>query len=341
MNLHVLAVTSWGGACGIANFAQMLQEAIKSLGVKIFPSAPALDPAMLDPVLRALRDARAFPELIWLNYHAGLHSRWTPEQVILLKEAAPQLPIVVTYHDTYDGTSSPNSENARQLAQIVDRFIVHEPVSDIPEARLIRQGIPKPQEPFHFHSGAYPGQPMLGTAGFDFPWKNFTRLAELTAEIGWGFALAANNLTIERRREIQAINPQTLFAQDVWSTGGYRDFFSTRFLVSFLAGCHATAWMYECHNTGTSGAIRLGIAAMRPLYALRSCRQFRDLVEIDALKGNWVDTWADLRTYLTVGQIASGAVNQSSVALYATDSWDQQAKKYRQVFQEALARRSA
>lgn len=322
--LRVLAVTSWGGACGIANYCDLLKQASVPLGVEIMPDASALDPSTLGARVLSY-------DLLWLNYHAGLHSRWTPTQVSLLREAAPQLPMVITYHDTYDGDRSANSDNAKALAQLADAFIVHEPVADIPEAQLIRQGIPRPQAPFRFREGAYPGQPMLGTAGFDFPWKNFTRLAELTAEIGWAFLCISNNLTGERERELLAINPYLVTADG---------FLPTEAIVSALAACTATAWMYETHNTGTSGAIRLGIAALRPCFALRSCRQFRDLLQLPYNAVEWVDTWADLKTYLTCSDWTSGAVAGSSVALYTTDSWDQQAKKYQAVFQAAVAKRA-
>lgn len=327
--MRVLAVTSWGGACGIANYCDLLKGAIGPLGVPVLPDAKLLDPGLLDDTFR--RFYPQLPEVLWLNYHAGLHSRWTPEMVRLVREAYPQLPIVITYHDTYDGQVSPNSENAKQLAQLADAFIVHEPTADIPEAQVIRQGIPKPQQHFSFRDGAYPGQPMLGTAGFDFPWKNYTRLAELTAEIGWRFLCVSNDITPERQVQLHAINPHTLVA-----TG----FLPTETIVSYLAACTATAWMYETHNTGTSGAIRLGLAALRPCFAFRHCRQFRDLLGLPFNAVEWVDTWADLKTYLTCSDWSPGAVAGSSVALYATDSWDQQAKKYQAVFEAAMAKRA-
>ena len=39
-------------------------------------------------------------------------------------------------------------------------------------------------------------------------------------------------------------------------------------MVAALSVCTATAFLYECHNSGTSGAIRLGIAALKPVYRL-------------------------------------------------------------------------
>ena len=45
--LTVLAVTSWGTACGIASYAQMLQEGLQEaqLPIDLIPDAGALDPA--------------------------------------------------------------------------------------------------------------------------------------------------------------------------------------------------------------------------------------------------------------------------------------------------------
>lgn len=322
---RVLAVTSWGGACGIANYAQMLQEAIAPLGVTIEPDAALLDASLFN---------NTHADVLWLNYHAGLHSRWTPVALAEIRTTWPRLPIVITYHDTY----RTNTDQVKRLAQIADRFIVHEPVEDIPEAILIRQGIPKPWEPLRYNGRplAYAQQPILGTAGFDFPWKNFTKLAELTAEIGWAFAVASHNLTRDRRDELRAINPHLITAQENTQPG--YEFYTTDYLVAFLAGCTATAWMYECANSGTSGAIRLGLAAMRPLYALRGCRQFGDLLWEPALANIWVDTWTDLETFLMRDDHPPGGYGPAA-ALYATDSWEKQAVKYRDVFEQALQAR--
>ncbi len=48
-------------------------------------------------------------------------------------------------------------------------------------------------------------------------------------------------------------------------------------MLRLLSSAEATAFLYTCHNAGTSGAIRQGLAAGRPLLAMSGCRQFRDL----------------------------------------------------------------
>src|SRR5207244_7148682 len=109
--------------------------------------------------------------------------------------------------------------------------------------------------------------PILGTAGFNFPWKNFDRLAQVTAGAGWAYLVCSNNATEADEKRWTKANPYTYVI---------RGFQPTAAIVGALMGCDATCWPYECANSGTSGAIRLGRAARTPVIAWNT-RQFRDL----------------------------------------------------------------
>ena len=258
--MRILAVTSWGGACGIANYAEMLRDALLLADptIEFMPCPEALDPAGLGQRYGTF-------DVLWLNYHRGLHSRWTPERVWDAHHGYNK-PIIITMHDTY-GEREPD-ELTTALHDVADAFVVHEPCEGLPKQVLIRQGVPRYASGRQYGMATrtwgvegdtfleYPGQPLLGTCGFNFPWKNFDRLAQVTAEAGWAYLVCSNNATDEDAARWHAANPHTQVV---------RGFQPTDRIVHYLAGCDATCFAYECANSGTSGAIRLGLAARKPV----------------------------------------------------------------------------
>jgi len=326
--MNVTAVTSWGVDCGISEYAGHLQDACRQqdLPVTFHMDSRALDPQAF------FHDARPLPDLVWLNYHAGLHSRWTPE---LVQQVQASVPVVITFHDTYDGEASPNSDRCKALFQIADAFIVHEPVADLDGAILLRQGVPDLEGAYSRNWMDFGGweRPVLGTVGFPFPWKNYDRLAARTEEVGWGLILIAPRATSADIDRWRGLNPWTVV---------YPDFLSAAEVVGRLAGCTATAFMYECHNTGTSGAIRQGIAARKPVYALAGCRQFRDLLLADQIEEpksliRWVEDWNDFRVRLKTDPIVPW--DPGIIYLAERDSWRRQAQRYVEIFLSAVRRR--
>jgi hypothetical protein len=91
--------------------------------------------------------------------------------------------------------------------------------------------------------------------------------------------------------------------------------------------------MYECHNTGTSGAIRLGIAALKPVYALKGCRQFRDLIEEYPYGCTWASSWGTLEAWLRGASTVDRSYGCNQIAV--RDSWTRQATAYAIIFQQA------
>jgi hypothetical protein len=110
-------------------------------------------------------------------------------------------------------------------------------------------------------------------------------------------------------------------------------------IVSLLSGCDATIFAYECANTGTSGAIRLGLAARKPVIAWRGCRQFRDLLD-DPL-GHTAIRWCYGFPALpqVLAQLPIQRVDPGIVQLAEGDSWARQATHYAAIFAEAMSRR--
>ena len=311
--IRVQLVSTWGTACGIAEHSAMLAQA---LGVEddidIRPNSDALDPRQCDPT--------PF-DIVHLNYHAALHSRWDPDEVKALQEH--NVKVVITYHDTMSGAvDQPNSDRCRALAKQADAFIVHEPVVDLPEATYWRQGIPEPEVPKRWVSE----RPIVGTCGFDFPWKNYELLARSSFEAGWAVLFAGGNISLERRHVLEDGNPHALFMEG---------FVGRRDIVGALAGCDATAFLYLCANTGTSAAIRLGIAARRPMLATnpKACRQFRDL-EHESTGIKWLDDLSPHQVTASLGQLMPEGHSYEIHRLAEQESWHRQGAKYAQLYRD-------
>lgn len=317
--MRVLVATSWGTACGIAEHSRQVIEAARKADPEIhwWPYAEALDPNWALTQLSAVEPPM---QALWLNHHDGLHSRWTTAHIEEFQERGVK--VLLTYHDTRERVE--DCPRLATLVPVVDHTIIHEPMDIIGMAwgkavTYLRQGILGPA--IQSNTDYLSMVPTLGTVGWDFPWKNYNRLAELTAEVGWGLKLYCNNITEERARELRDINPLTVFH------GGFRP---AEEIVAGLASCTATAFMYECANTGTSGAIRLGIAARKPLWALKTCRQFRDLYEAEPGGTiNWVENWKALKT----GLISSWTVqvDHGMVYLAHRDSMEKVGQTYTKI----------
>lgn len=318
--MRVLLVTSWGNRCGIAEYAKYLKAGVEAADptIEVMPGVEWLDPLALGHRLAWTRE-EASQTLIHLNHHDGLHSRWTPAHVQSLRDQGYQ--VLLTYHDTR--ATLADCPKLAAMAAVASSTIVHEPVEGL-NAIYWRQGIPAAaQYPAIYHSTlgqhggrwgdgfgagggpwrhpgedfkAYPQQPVLGTIGFNFPWKNFTRLAEETAQAGWAIVIIAHDASDEAVEQWRVLNPHSLII---------REFVDAPTAINYLAGCDATAFMYECANTGTSGAIRMGIAARKPVIALSGCRQFGDLLMEDPGHAQpywstrtgigWVTDWSAFR----------------------------------------------
>jgi hypothetical protein len=349
--MRILVATSWGGACGIANYADLAIAAIRQAdpSLEFEPSAEALDPDWVERTRTSHPGGIGWsydgtygrPPTVWLNYHRGLHSRWTPEKVEALKHYAR---VVITFHDTYG--ERPPDDLQQQLHDLADVFVVHEPCEGLPKQILIRQGVPAATHPTRYNVWdispegrdfwgnyafkQYAMQPVLGTCGFNFGWKSFDRLAEVTAVCGWAYLVQSNNATDADEARWKAANPWTCVV---------RGFQPTATIVSLLAGCDATCWAYECANSGTSGAIRLGLAARKPVIAWQSCRQFRDLSCFDWYdppplppddRVQWCGGFAELPSILE--RVPIQRVDPGIVALAERDSWVNQGKKYAAIF---------
>lgn len=318
--MKVLLVTSWRTACGIAEHSAMLKEAVEMADPQIL-IMPC--PEMLDP-----RHASYTPmspvDVLHLNYHAALHSRWTPDEIRRWQRVG--ISVVVTYHDS----GVPNTEQCKAIAATLrprkDAMVVHEPFDDLPleKVRYWRMGVPDWTGAYQFENVIEKRRPMLGSIGFPFPWKNYEVLAQVTAEAGWDLLLIAPGATPEQEALWKQLNPRTTVCPT---------FLPQQLAVSWLAGCDASAFLYVCHNAGQSGAILQGIAARKPVIALAACRQFRAL--FDDKLGRTAITWCESIEEVTFALehfVRIERVSPQIVALAEQESWAKLGRRYAQLY---------
>ena len=317
--MRVLLVTTWDQACGIAEHSYYLRKAVQAAdpSIEIFPLSQALDPHFLSEL--------GGYDLIHLNYHGALHSRWTVTEICAMRQRG--IPVVVTYHDT----GVPNSEQAKAICAAADAFVVHEPYDDLEgNGHYWRMGVPDwPRGIFQLdtsYSSWCGSRPILGSIGFPFPWKNFDLLAKITAELGWAFLLIAPGATADYVEGLQAINPHS----EIVSVFVHRDR-----ALACLHECDATAFPYVCHNTGQSAAILQGVAARKPVHAFATCRQFRALFgdRLGRTAITWAENVEDLTFHLSHFS-PLGRVSPPMVALAEQDSWARLGMRYAELYKE-------
>lgn len=333
--MRVLLVTSWDEPCGIAEHAFYLKQAVEASdpSITITPNSAWLDP------YRLLYDTdwtkQPLP-IVHLDYQASLLSRWGVDQIAKVQALGGK--VVVTFHDT----GVPNSDLCRSICAAADAFVVHEPYDDldgngyywrmgVPELRgtptvfgvretdrITAAWRPTPQNNDIMFL-RYQGQPILGSIGFPFPWKNFDLLARLTAELGWALLLITPGATAEQVDQWRTLNP------DSWIR---TDFVPRREVLALLSACDATAFPYVCHNTGQSAAILQGIAARKPVLAFETCRQFRALA-LDSFAQRAL-RWADSTEKLGAALLSfpRDKADPGIVALAARESWTKVGERY-------------
>ena len=325
--LRVCLVTTWNHACGIAEHSKMLKEAVEAAdpGIEIVPEPDALDPYH-DSVRSLAVDPQHGIDIIHLNYQASLHSRWSAETISSFK-ARTDLPVLVTYHDT----GVPNSDQCKSVVATADAAVVHEPFDDLPPAatHYWRMGVPDLRYGPHHFPPSMEVRPYLGTVGFPFPWKCYDELARVTTEVGWGLYLIAPGSTAEQIDHWKTINPHTV-VEPLFIRGDE--------IPGRLSACDATAFCYVTHNTGQSGAILQGIAARKPVIALRTCRQFRALYDdhLGRFAIRWAETFEDVKWMLT--SMPLSRLDVGIVALAEQESWRHLGRKYSHLYRNLATR---
>lgn len=312
-SLRVLLATTWDVPCGISEHAFYLKQAVEAADPKIevVPVPGALDPDRVDHTRGGNWD------LLHLNYHAALHSRWTADRILDARSSGVYKGVITTYHDS----GVPNSDQCKAVCNASDAAVIHEPFDDLPAEKTYywRMGVPAYGGHEGYTSRFARTRPILGTVGFPFPWKCYDELCRVAESVGWGLSLITPNATMGDVGRWQRINR----AVEV-----YPDFMDRDMVIATLHECDATAFTYVCHNTGQSGAILQGIAAKKPVIALETCRQFRALLDDDlgSCAIHWCQTFEHVAE--TLRWLPLTRLDSAIVQLAHQDRWSEVGKRY-------------
>jgi hypothetical protein len=310
--------------CGVSEYGWYFVTAVEQ-------ADPALSHRIVSDLHpRAVLDRPALPDLLVLNYHAALLSQWTPGHLAEARDRGAK--VLAIYHDT----GTPNTDQCQDIVAVADLTIMHEPSDDLPAEKVIylRQGVPDWESPCVVAQNqwkAYPDQPVVGTVGFPAPWKNLDLLCEASALAGWAVVLLAPEATAEQVFRWHTLNPASYVV---------RDFTDRRTVLRHLTACDATAFVSAGAFNGTSGAIRQGIAARKPVIASHPDvqRQHRDLYydKIASRSIRWLRTLDVEHVARALEDVPIVRVDPAVVRLAARDAWAVQGQKIAALYRQLL-----
>jgi glycosyltransferase involved in cell wall biosynthesis len=210
---------------------------------------------MISDVGDAIKDC----DILHVNYEPGLMPMVVDWKVQAWKAMGKRKPAVLTLHTSREG------DNRSAFTYAFDRVVVHEKTTD--GFTQIPMGVPE-----------YPNLPYVkifsaGTAGFPFPWKGFHALAQALPEYKLLFVGPESGHvdTFAMKSVIERDNKNAVYLTR-WMDG--------QAVSHQLATCECSVFFYEGGNYGISGAVRMGLAAGRPVLLTRN-RQFRDLFDYE------------------------------------------------------------
>lgn len=340
--MNVLLVTSDRDACGIREYGRMLMAAVH----KSDPSINFVEWPYIGEIPPNVWDGRY--QVLHLNHHAALHSAWTAHTVDMLQK---DLPVLVTQHDTYETWEIMQARGFTDFRNAA-ALVVHEQVLGLTDqlknggrggllpgvesmAYHIQQ--PVPEIPLHACANRIATGPgysyAVGTIGFDFDWKNFDLLVEAAREAGWSVMIISPGITAERARKLREMIPGKVLI--------YEQFMPWRDALTVLHQfCDATAFLHVGGFSGTSGSIRMGLGARRPVIAFEACRQFKDLENHPGIlwaggKNHVVEYLGWLAKSATAREILSKKVAELAERI----SWTHAGQQYAQLYKQVLGRR--
>jgi hypothetical protein len=308
--INVGLLTTWDERCGIAEYGKNLAKHMPDTDVQFhILQRPQWN-------VDYLLSAAAHVDLFHLNYEPGLFTWLNATTIQQMKAAGKSKPFILTLHTSHAG------DNRGPFTDLFDKVIVHEKTLD--GFDFIPQGVPTvttsrndPYNPF-----------IVGTVGFPFPWKGFDIVAQATAKLGLACRVIApksHHWDAEGvARYLYTLNPELQVITD-WLEQDQ--------VIHKLRECSVNVFAYQGHPAGISGAVKLGVAAQRPL-VVTMCRQFRDMYETHP-EELYI---ADPVNVDTVAEAIDLAIKERKFpnALYEENKWSVVVALYKQVYLDAL-----
>jgi glycosyltransferase involved in cell wall biosynthesis len=246
--MKVALITSWNERCGIAEYAKNLISNCPGVEFEIIPREVPIE--VTRPIIEV-------SDIVQLNYEPGILGHWNKDVIRSLNK-----PSVLTLHTSHDGN------NSSELTAAFTKVVVHEQTQE--GFRFIPMGIPKFMDEHkvtvHFD---------VGSVGFPFPWKGFTELVLACKQIN-----ASCLIITPESRHCDAAGMKVYLLSLYNRVTILTEWFEQNEVISLLAGCKVTAFLYHGGNYGISAANRLGLATGSKVLLTRN-RQFRDLYDYE------------------------------------------------------------
>ncbi|MDE2101318.1 MAG: hypothetical protein KGL39_28990 [Patescibacteria group bacterium] len=248
--MRVALITSWHERCGIAEYAHNLVK--HCVGVEFTIVARPWD---LQEIARATFAA----DVVHLNHEGGLYAGALGNIVSVIINSRKRS--VITLHSTHAGV------NAHSLTSVFSAVVTHERTQDAGFV-VIPEGIPV------VDVSGITVRDVAGEAGFPMSHKGFWTTAKAAQVCGLGMLAV-----MPRSRHADADGmANALFEANTIGVEAVLDYLPEDAVARRLAECRVVCFPYHGAPGGISGAVRMGLAARRPL-VITECRQFRDLLE--------------------------------------------------------------
>ncbi|PSF14296.1 hypothetical protein C7H09_00120 [Marinobacter fuscus] len=304
----IILMTTWGEACGIAEYSRYLAQELHDAGAELEVWAPKhlANPGQApmanqlrgiqccwQPASTVLPDALATaPETVWIQYHPGFFSLSARlEQMIETATRAGHLRFI-TLHATLPLLQLPEAERA-QTARTLNAFyrvIVHTPndmnvlktLGVVDNVALLPQGVTRPvKAPAH----AVDGEFTVGCFGFLFPHKGvmelinaFAQFRNANPEAASARLLLLNSLhsnpeSAEYEQQCRA-RIRELGLEQV--TEFCSEFLEEQQVAERLASCNLLILPYRETPESSSAAVRTAVACC-PTVAVTPARIFTEV----------------------------------------------------------------
>ena len=326
--MRILFVTTDREDCGVREYGKTLME----FAVKADPGLVFQEWTNPNPMSIPHPDGY---DIVHLNHVRGIFSvnsgmgeyLWSNGQIDFLHELGKA--VIVTQHDSTENWATMMYYKLADFTA-ADALVVHEKVKGLtdscPRAHFFPQGVLPAEQPRY--SG---NQFRVGSVGFPFPWKNYDLLCEASAEAGWGVVLIAPRATPVQIEKWRSLNERAEI---------YPEFLPRKEMVQILSGCDATAFLYrlvDFQGSGSSAAIRVGIAARKPVIAFPASinRQVKDLEGDNRILWALDKAGVVKRLHSCEDPDFSKAASEGIRQIAERDSWEEVGRRYARLYAEA------
>jgi glycosyltransferase involved in cell wall biosynthesis len=253
--MKVGLATTWNEPCGIAEYSKNLISSCQDIDFKILGR-----PYEATSLIARASDC----DVVNFQYESGFLGIFHPG---IMKQF--NKPTVLTLHDSHPD----NNRAVYPFTNEADVVVVHEKTSD----GFIHIPQPVISSPVLNDFANYK---YAVTAGFPLPWKGFELLAQATSILVKKEVLAGARFIGPRNPHCDTFSVMNTVKHFLPEADYITEWYEQSEVIRLMQECPVSVFPYADCKPGISSAVRLGLAARRPI-VLSRCRQFRDLFDYE------------------------------------------------------------